>query len=50
VVPEAQHCARTAPNPYEAPGCQEANDPYERIFSCVPLFGVLALSASGVVA
>jgi hypothetical protein len=33
-----------------AVSCQEANDPDERIFSCFPLFGVLALSASGVVA
>jgi uncharacterized protein with HEPN domain len=27
------------PNPYEAPGCQEANSPYERFFSCFPLTG-----------
>jgi hypothetical protein len=26
-------------NPYEAPGCQEANDPYERIFSLFRIAG-----------
>jgi hypothetical protein len=36
-------------NPYEAPGCQEANDPYERIFFSFPRCWGLATSASGVV-
>jgi transposase len=45
-----RHTGVEPTNPYEAPGCQEANDPYERIFSCFPLFWVLAMSASGVVA
>ena len=27
------HLKVAQPNPYEAPGCQETNYPYERIFS-----------------
>jgi hypothetical protein len=40
---------RVPPNSYEAPGCQEANDPYERIFFSFPHCWGLATSASGVV-
>jgi hypothetical protein len=29
----------SAPNTYEDPSCQETNDPYERFFSFLPLYG-----------
>ena len=37
------------PNPYEVPGCQEADFPCERIFCVFSAVGVRAQSASGCV-